>query len=139
MRSKLHSLFLLSACLITNLFLISNVLAASINWHSYNGAFAKARAEHKLVFIYGKSETCHWCSRVSSESFTDSQIVNLLNKKYVPVSIDVVNNASLADSYGINGTPTFIIVNANQQELTRVPGYIGPSKLYYMLDEYSAK
>lgn len=139
MRIKLQSLFLVSACILANLFLFSSAFADSIHWHSYNGAFAKAKAEHKLVLIYGKSDSCHWCNRVQSESFSDNQIVNLINKKYVPVSVDVVNNASVADSYGINGTPTFIVLNASQQELSRIPGYASPSKLYFMLEEYSGK
>src|SRR3990167_463500 len=104
MRSKLQYLFLISTLLF--LLLSTTNAMAAINWQPFNGAFAKAKAQHKLVLIYGKSESCHWCNRMNSESFSDSQIVSVINKKYIPVKVDVVNNSSLADSYNIYGTPT---------------------------------
>ena len=133
MRRSLKNIFSIFTFLVISLFIFSNAYA-SIAWQPYSSAvFEKAKKEKKLVLIYGMSETCHWCQKMSSESFTDPSIVSIINSKYIPVSIDVGYQSDLADNYNIMGTPTIIIMDGNKRELTRIPGYVSPSEFKYTL------
>ncbi len=103
---------------------ISTTVAASVQWRSYsNSAFANAKAQHKLVLIYGKSEFCHWCTKMNKDTLSDSGISSIIARKYIPVAIDVVTDKALAAQYNINGTPTFIILDENRKQITASYGY----------------
>jgi hypothetical protein len=51
-------------------------------------AFAKARAENKLVFLSIGYSTCHWCHVMARESFEDPAIAALLNAHFVAIKVD---------------------------------------------------
>ena len=51
-------------------------------------AFAKARREHKPLFVSIGYSTCHWCHVMERESFENPEIAELLNRYYVPVKVD---------------------------------------------------
>lgn len=61
----------------------------AVHWQAWGDAtFAKARAEHKLIFLSIGYSGCHWCHVMQSESFTNAEIGALLNARYVPVLVD---------------------------------------------------
>lgn len=51
-------------------------------------AFAKARAENKLIFLSIGYATCHWCHVMEHESFEDQKIADLLNQNYISIKAD---------------------------------------------------
>jgi thiol:disulfide interchange protein DsbD len=135
MKSLTYKAFL---AVVVGIFLIlsaHSVFADSVSWQSYSDdAFASARARQKLVLVYVNSESCHWCQRMNSESFESPTIINLISKKFIPVSVNIVRDRSIADSFGAYGTPTFIVLNGNQQEVSRLVGYQSPDQLIAFLN-----
>jgi len=60
-----------------------------VNWYPYTPeAFAKAKKEHKLIFLSIGFSTCHWCHVMEKESFTNSKIAQMLNKDYISIKVD---------------------------------------------------
>jgi len=51
-------------------------------------AFAKARKEHKAVFLSIGYSTCHWCHVMEEESFSNKKIAKLFNKYFVAIKVD---------------------------------------------------
>jgi thioredoxin-related protein len=99
-------------------------LAASIQWQSYsNSAFTKAKAQKKLVLVYVGSESCHWCAKMNNETFHSPAIINIISKKFIPVSVDMMSEPSISYKFDVRGTPTFIILDSNSQEVSRTVGY----------------
>ena len=52
------------------------------------GAFARARAEDKPIFLSIGYSTCHWCHVMAHESFEDGAIAAVLNEYFVAIKVD---------------------------------------------------
>ena len=60
-----------------------------VDWYAWGEeAFAKARAEKKLIFLSIGYSTCHWCHVMERESFENPRIAEILNRDYVSVKVD---------------------------------------------------
>jgi len=60
-----------------------------VDWHAWNeGAFEKARAENKPIFLSIGYSTCHWCHVMEKESFEDSEVAQLMNEAFVSIKVD---------------------------------------------------
>ena len=51
-------------------------------------AFAKAKNEHKLIFLSIGYSTCHWCHVMERETFEDEKSAKLLNDNFVSIKVD---------------------------------------------------
>ncbi|HWY37300.1 MAG TPA: thioredoxin domain-containing protein, partial [Bacteroidia bacterium] len=60
-----------------------------VNWYAWGDeAFAKAKAENKLVLISIGYSSCHWCHVMEHECFEDEQTATLMNRSFVNVKVD---------------------------------------------------
>ncbi len=51
-------------------------------------AFAKAKKEHKAIFLSIGYSTCHWCHVMEKESFANKKIAKLFNRYFVSIKVD---------------------------------------------------
>ncbi len=60
-----------------------------VNWYAWSDeAFAKAKAENKLVLISIGYSSCHWCHVMEHECFEDEQTAELMNSHFVNIKVD---------------------------------------------------
>jgi hypothetical protein len=60
-----------------------------VDWYPWGAeAFARAKKEHKLVFLSIGYSSCHWCHVMERESFENDDIAKLLNKWFVCIKVD---------------------------------------------------
>jgi len=60
-----------------------------VDWYAWGDeAFAKAKAENKLVLISIGYSSCHWCHVMEHECFEDEQVAELMNKYFVNIKVD---------------------------------------------------
>jgi hypothetical protein len=60
-----------------------------VDWYAWGDeAFAKARAEDKLVLVSIGYSTCHWCHVMERESFEDEETARVLNEHFVAIKVD---------------------------------------------------
>ena len=60
-----------------------------VDWYPWgDAAFAKARKEHKPIFLSIGYSTCHWCHVMERESFTNEKIAAILNQHFVSIKVD---------------------------------------------------
>jgi uncharacterized protein YyaL (SSP411 family) len=60
-----------------------------VDWYPWGEeAFAKARAENKLVLVSIGYSSCHWCHVMERESFENDSVAALMNQKYVCIKVD---------------------------------------------------
>jgi hypothetical protein len=60
-----------------------------VDWYPWGeAAFAKARSEHKPIFLSIGYSTCHWCHVMERESFDNPTIAALLNEQFVSIKVD---------------------------------------------------
>jgi len=60
-----------------------------VDWYPWSDeAFARAKAEGKLVLLSIGYSTCHWCHVMEEESFEDLEIAEFLNRHYIAIKVD---------------------------------------------------
>jgi uncharacterized protein len=60
-----------------------------VDWYPWGEeAFAKARAENKVIFLSIGYSTCHWCHVMEHESFENPAIAQILNEHFVSIKVD---------------------------------------------------
>lgn len=115
---------------------VGTCFADSINWQSYTSAtFAKAKKQHKLVLLFGKATWCPWCRRMKNETFTDSTVISLINKNYVPIMIDIDDQSSIADQYNISVVPANIIMTDDYKVVDSKTGYLSANQMASFLQK----
>ena len=60
-----------------------------VDWFPWGEeAFAKAKAENKLMLVSIGYSSCHWCHVMERECFEDATIAQVMSDRYVCVKVD---------------------------------------------------
>lgn len=60
-----------------------------IDWWSWcDEAIATARAEDKPIFLSIGYSSCHWCTVMEGEAFSDQAIAEYMNANFLPIKVD---------------------------------------------------
>jgi len=60
-----------------------------VDWYPWGKeALAKAKQEHKPIFLSIGYSTCHWCHVMAHESFEDEAIAKLINESFIAIKVD---------------------------------------------------
>ncbi|MCH5174315.1 MAG: thioredoxin family protein [Prevotellaceae bacterium] len=102
-------------------------------------ASAKAKAENKLIFLDCFTQWCGPCKKMARDVFPQEQVGAYMNPKFVNLQIDMESEygAPLAKKLQIQAYPTFVIFNADAQEIGRFLGGSGAEEFIAKVDEKS--
>ena len=119
----------------------------SIEWYKYDKGLAKAKAENKHIFLFFRSKWCKWCNLMEKKTFTDQEIVNRLNKSFIPIKIDLdsknkdmdlngkkISDNNVAEMYNIFSFPYLIFLEPDQSNIGVLPGYVEAKDLVLILE-----
>ena len=71
-----------------------------VDWFPWGDeAMDKARREDKPIFLSIGYSTCHWCHRMSAESFEDEKVAAVLNERFVPIKVDREERPDIDEVY----------------------------------------
>ncbi|MFI5385587.1 MAG: thioredoxin family protein [Fimbriimonadales bacterium] len=100
--------------------------AAGISWaKAYSTAKSQAKSSHKLIMIDFYTDWCGWCKKLDSDTYPSPQVVKE-SKNFVSVKLDAEKDADgvrLAKKFGINGYPTILFIDANENLAYKIVGY----------------
>jgi len=93
------------------------------------GAATEAAAENEtLVFVEFYTDWCSWCRRLESETLTDREVRQELDK-LVSIRLNAEGNgASAAREFGVESYPTMVFLDPSGEEVDRIVGYLPPDK-----------
>ena len=57
-------------------------------WYWCDEALAQAKAENKPIFLSIGYSSCHWCTVMEGEAFSDPEIATYLNENFLPIKVD---------------------------------------------------
>ena len=104
-----------------------------INWYDYGPeAFNDAIEENKPIFLLLTAPSwCYWCQVYESEDFLfNSQVVNIINEKFIPIYVDADKRQDLTRQYLEGGWPSTTIMAPSRERLF---GYSGPRPVANMV------
>ncbi len=88
-----------------------------------------AQKENKLILIDFNAAWCVWCKRMEEDTYTDGDVIDLVNKNFVPVyfNLDIEANKQIYlenyDKYVHGALPTILILDSEGKPLYRIVGY----------------
>jgi len=71
-----------------------------VDWYPWgDAAFAKAKAEQKLILISIGYTSCPWSQKMQEDSFRDPKIARFMNRHYVNILVDREERPDVNNSY----------------------------------------
>jgi len=118
-----------------------------------SAALNQARSEDKMVLLdFTGSDWCGWCKKFDKDVLSTDKFACYAKSKLVLVTVDFPShkeqdavlkqaNQEMKRQFGVNGFPTFVLLNSAGRELGRQVGYLrgGPDAFIAELDEFSRK
>lgn len=93
--------------------MVLSVFGGDIIWQtSYTAAAKKAQLEAKPMVLFMNQKGCGSCEYMKENVFTDPSVVEYLNTRYVPVSLDIHKNDA-PESFQVRATPVFHFVRSD--------------------------
>ena len=88
-------------------------------WYWCESALAEAKQENKPIFLSIGYSSCHWCTVMEGEAFSDQAIADYLNTNFLPIKVDREERPDIDSIYmqalqmmtGQGGWPLNIFLN----------------------------
>jgi len=78
-----------------------------IAWRKWSKeAFEEASCSGKLVLLDLSAEWCHWCHVMDRTTYSDPEVVETVNREFVPVRVDIDARPDISERYNRGGFPT---------------------------------
>ncbi len=112
-----------------------------ISWeHNLEAAKARAKKEHKQIFMDIYTDWCGWCTKMRNETFPTPEAQAAL-RNYVPLSVCTqlkdgtpTENKPLEKQFGVKGFPSLYILDENGATVRSLASYLPPKEFSQFLD-----
>jgi uncharacterized protein len=68
-------------------------------WPWCDEALAKAQQENRPIFLSIGYSSCHWCTVMEGEAFSDLAVAEVMNADYLPIKVDREERPDLDSIY----------------------------------------
>jgi len=84
---------------------------SAVQWrYDFNAAASEAQLQKKPLFILASTEWCGPCKTMQRTTFVDPAVVDILNKKCIPLHVDGDKNKERMNQWRVAAYPTVMIV-----------------------------
>ncbi|MEW6076986.1 MAG: DUF255 domain-containing protein [Thermodesulfobacteriota bacterium] len=104
-----------------------------IAWHDYEEGLSLAKSSGKKLYLHFYTTRCHYCKVMQSETFTDNQVIAMLNENFIPIKVDLGARPSLGSVYPSPGVPMSWFLESNGDKIGSRAGYLPPDQFMEML------
>jgi len=138
---------------------LNSMAQKEIKWHSIDEAIQLAGKDPRILVIDVYTDWCGWCKRMDATTFSDPEIIKIMNEKFYPVKLNAegkediiigdrtfkfVENGSrgyhevaVIVTRGRLSYPTISYVDAQGKVLEAAPGYKTPDQFRVYLAYYA--
>ncbi|TME34237.1 MAG: thioredoxin domain-containing protein, partial [Chloroflexi bacterium] len=117
--------------------------AAEIGWRPWGEkAFQEAQVADKPVLLAISAVWCHWCHVMDETSYSDPEVIRLINERYVPIRVDNDERPDVNRRYNMGGWPTTAFLTPDGEIVhggTYVPPDAMRTNLAQVADLWSAQ
>ena len=103
---------------------ISSIAQVNVSKITVKEAIQQAKQEDKLVLVMVSTTWCGPCKHVINKFFPIEEVGDYFNSNFISLKImaDVSDPEKFADNFNIKAYPTFVLINGDGKELSRVVG-----------------
>jgi uncharacterized protein len=117
--------------------------AGEIGWRPWGEkAFQEAQVADKPVLLAISAVWCHWCHVMDETSYSDPEVIRLINERYVPIRVDNDERPDVNRRYNMGGWPTTAFLTPDGEIVhggTYVPPEAMRSNLAQVAELWSAQ
>ena len=111
--------------------------AHEIRWRAWGPeAFQQAQQEDKPILLGISAVWCHWCHVMDETSYSDEQVIQFINERFVPVRVDNDQRPDVNARYNMGGWPTTAFLTPDGEVLAGMT-YVPPDQMRQVLDQLS--
>lgn len=110
---------------------LSSMAQDKINWHSIDQAILLARQEPRLLVIDVYTDWCGWCKRMDATTFSDPEIIKIMNEQFYPVKLDAEGKEDI-----VIGERTFKFVDSGRRGYHEIAAIVTRGRLSYPTISY---
>jgi len=102
---------------------------SGIHWLDWGPeAFKKAVTENKPILLAISAVWCHWCHIQDKTTYSDHDVVRIVNREYVPIRVDNDKRPDINRRYNMGGWPTTVFLSPDG-EVIAGGTYIPPEEM----------
>jgi len=103
--------------------------AAEIAWRPWGEkAFQEAQVADKPVLLAISAVWCHWCHVMDETSYSDPEVIRMINERYVPIRVDNDERPDVNRRYNMGGWPTTVFLTPDG-EIVHGGTYVPPEAM----------
>src|SRR2546423_6417413 len=105
-------------------------------------ALQEAQVADKPVLLAISAVWCHWCHVMDETSYSDPEVIRLINERYVPIRVDNDERPDVNRRYNMGGWPTTAFLTPDGEIVhggTYVPPDAMRSSLAQVADLWSTR
>jgi hypothetical protein len=111
--------------------------AAEIHWNEWSGAaFDRAQREDKPILLGISAVWCHWCHVMDETSYSEPEIIGLINDRFVAIRVDNDQRPDINARYNMGGWPTTAFLTPGGEVMAGMT-YIPPDQMRDVLNQVS--
>src|SRR5260370_18014092 len=93
--------------------------AHEIKWRGWSEeAFAEAGKLDRPILLSISAVWCHWCHVMDETTYSNSGVIDLINREYVPIRVDNDVRPDINQRYNMGGGPTTAFLTSSGDILT---------------------
>src|SRR5512143_3857612 len=93
--------------------------ANEIDWHAWSPAsFEIAKQQDKPILLGISAAWCHWCHVMDETTYSDPEVIQLVNDRYIPIRVDNDERPDVNRRYNLGGWPTTAFLTPDGELLT---------------------
>ncbi len=109
--------------------------AASIKWEEWGGeALRKSEEQKKPVLLAISASWCHWCHIMDETCFSDTDVIQLISSKFIPVRVDSDRRPDINSRYNQGGWPTVAFLTPEGEVIANTT-YISTEQMRRLLTD----
>jgi thioredoxin-related protein len=102
-----------------------------IKWHSIEEAIQLASKEPRVLVIDVYTDWCGWCKKMDASTFSDPEVVEIMNKHFYPVKLDAEGKEDI-----VIGDRTFKFVDNGRKGYHEIAALVTKGRLSYPTISY---
>ena len=114
--------------------------AEEISWRHWElDAFNEARERDKIILVSVGMEGCAACARMESLTYTDSAVIDLINRNFIAVEVDAEARPDIGERYSDWAWPATIFLAPDATQVLAIRGNRIPRNFIPILKDLISK